>query len=650
MLLVPLAASAVGAATEPVVLEADDFHADLTRHVRALEDPARRSTLVEALAAPTERWQPIRTNVIDFGFSPSRFWLRVPVVSGADRRMTWKVSPEMAVAESMSVFLVRDGASAGDGEVEAETVLDAALVDAFDLRPVAHRFLVADITLDPGERAEVVIAYASDRATQMPLFIEDPATFAARVHGEAVATFAFFGLLAGMALVTTLYIASLGLPAAWNYGAYIGLSILYVAHADGHTFQYLWPDAPGWNVIALVPLGMATGVASLLFTRAFLTPNGEHPQLARWLAGATVPLALAAAGSFPFFEEPWFKTATAIAVALTTPLVFVSAVVALRAGTPGGRFFAGGVATVGATVVLLVIGYLVPGLYDQDDVGVLAAGALLVESVLFALAIFVQAIRVRGERSRALRAELALGREKLALSEALRSAEAETEGALATAARSRERLATTAHDIGQPLASLRASLIRLNRDDATRRQLEESFDYLARIVSQSLSAPAGGAASIPTEHDDEPERFEANVVLGNVAAMFANEAKAAGTRLRVVGCDVPVEARPLELMRIVSNLVANAVRHAGGERVVLGCRRRGPRLVFEVHDDGRGLAPERLGTLVRAGAKGAGSRGSGLGLAIVDELVRGNGFALDMRSRPGGGTSFHVAVPRAACE
>ena len=83
------------------------------------------------------------------------------------------------------------------------------------------------------------------------------------------------------------------------------------------------------------------------------------------------------------------------------------------------------------------------------------------------------------------------------------------------------------------------------------------------------------------EPGDGIETFEANIVLRNAVAMFAEEAETRGVELRFVSCCHAVKARPLELMRIVTNLISNAIKHAPSARVLVGCRCRGDSIKFE---------------------------------------------------------------------
>ncbi|MFO0629393.1 MAG: ATP-binding protein [Polyangiales bacterium] len=97
---------------------------------------------------------------------------------------------------------------------------------------------------------------------------------------------------------------------------------------------------------------------------------------------------------------------------------------------------------------------------------------------------------------------------------------------------------------------------------------------------------------------------------------------------------------PVALRRAVTNLVLNAVQHAGGRGV------RVARQVDELHGGRRrqrpGIAPGELRRLVSPFERGdtAEARGAGLGLAINVALVDLHGGTLSAHSEVGRGSTF----------
>jgi signal transduction histidine kinase len=135
-------------------------------------------------------------------------------------------------------------------------------------------------------------------------------------------------------------------------------------------------------------------------------------------------------------------------------------------------------------------------------------------------------------------------------------------------------------------------------------------------------------------------------VLGGVAGRYADP------RLSVRAPDaagLEVLGNADELVRVLGNLVDNALRHAA-RQVQVAAERRGARVALLVDDDGPGVPPEarervleRFTRLDEARDRDAG--GSGLGLAIVKELVERRGGRITLLEAPLGGLRAEVLLP-----
>jgi two-component system sensor histidine kinase KdpD len=219
-------------------------------------------------------------------------------------------------------------------------------------------------------------------------------------------------------------------------------------------------------------------------------------------------------------------------------------------------------------------------------------------------------------------------------------------------------LRTVGHDLRTPLTQISAAAAALRSpsllpDERTELAtgIEEGSDRLAAMIGKllDLSRLEVGAAEPRTDElllDDLVR--DALVALGPAAA-----------RVRVETEEPPpsVRADPVQVERIVVNLLENALLHGRpaaprspeSDRVLVRIARRRGRAVVRVVDGGPGIPPEAREALFRPFTRGERSAGpgSGLGLAIARGFAEANGGSLRVESYPGQGTAFVLELPPA---
>jgi len=107
-----------------------------------------------------------------------------------------------------------------------------------------------------------------------------------------------------------------------------------------------------------------------------------------------------------------------------------------------------------------------------------------------------------------------------------------------------------------------------------------------------------------------------------------------------VACD------PMRIERVVSNLVANALKHGGHDAPVvvrLEIQRRFARI--SVIDHGDGMTPEAAREMFARYRHGTHSAGYGLGLYISRHIVEAHRGRIGVASTPGKGSRFYFDLP-----
>ena len=110
-----------------------------------------------------------------------------------------------------------------------------------------------------------------------------------------------------------------------------------------------------------------------------------------------------------------------------------------------------------------------------------------------------------------------------------------------------------------------------------------------------------------------------------------------------------VRADRVRLRQVLDNLIDNAVKYSSpGEPVRVAAFADNGRIHVEVRDSGPGIPPESQRVIFEkfGRAPGDGTKpGTGLGLFIARSIAQAHGGSLDVRSAPGRGTTFALALP-----
>jgi two-component system, NtrC family, sensor histidine kinase KinB len=156
------------------------------------------------------------------------------------------------------------------------------------------------------------------------------------------------------------------------------------------------------------------------------------------------------------------------------------------------------------------------------------------------------------------------------------------------------------------------------------------------------------------ESGSNPPRFVLSTpeeLIGSPVAGVRPEAKRKGVSLVVdaTANGGQLRADRSQLGRVITNLLANAVRHTEpGGTVTIRALPFPDEVTFEVEDTGEGIPPEYLKRIFERFVQvpGATQGGAGLGLSIAQSIVRAHGGQMNVRSELGKGSVFSFTVPR----
>lgn len=222
-----------------------------------------------------------------------------------------------------------------------------------------------------------------------------------------------------------------------------------------------------------------------------------------------------------------------------------------------------------------------------------------------------------------------------------------------TATRSKTQFfAAASHDLRQPLQAIGiyVSLLKKRAQGPMEPlvgNLSTAVESLSKLVEELLEISRLDSGAI----QPRSQQIVIDDMFGLLEQEFAPQAANKGLDLRVRRAGFAVESDSTLMLRVVRNLLANAVRYTVNGGVLLAARPRGGVISIEVWDTGPGIHQQELDRVFEEFYRGESSRGEsgkggfGLGLSIVKRICNVLGLPLIVTTRPGSGTVFRVEVP-----
>ena len=216
-------------------------------------------------------------------------------------------------------------------------------------------------------------------------------------------------------------------------------------------------------------------------------------------------------------------------------------------------------------------------------------------------------------------------------------------------------ISNAAHQLRTPLALLKTQVafgLRSHSAPQLREVMQamaQGLQHTSRLVQQLLT--------LDVAHHQHGKTHElVTVDLGEVVKhaleLKAMDAAQLHSDLGVEGLDrvYTVQANPVLLQELVSNLLDNAIRYAGANaRITLRLSMQAQGVELLVMDNGPGIAQDQKVKVFERFYRvhNQQSDGSGLGLAIVKEIAQGCGASVGLEdARPAPGLWVRVQFPR----
>jgi signal transduction histidine kinase len=218
-------------------------------------------------------------------------------------------------------------------------------------------------------------------------------------------------------------------------------------------------------------------------------------------------------------------------------------------------------------------------------------------------------------------------------------------------------LAVLGHELRNPFAAITAATAvlrqRVTGDDSASRAIEviaRQCLHTTHLADDLLEVARLGTGKVQLEKQRLDLR---TIVLGTLEARRTQiERRQQHVTISLGAEPVWVDADPIRLTQVVSNLIDNAAKYTPERgHISVGITSGAREVSVEVHDTGMGVAADQLASIFEPFTQLRESRnlsdgGLGLGLAVVRSLTELHGGTVDARSAgPGQGSSFTIRLP-----
>ncbi|NIW80322.1 MAG: hypothetical protein GWN16_13080, partial [Calditrichae bacterium] len=219
-----------------------------------------------------------------------------------------------------------------------------------------------------------------------------------------------------------------------------------------------------------------------------------------------------------------------------------------------------------------------------------------------------------------------------------------------------ELTASLAHELRNPLGTIRGTVDILNDELAEENKRSEFFQILVK-ETERVSEVVENYLNFARKQKNPSSEFDVREVVQNTSMILSSRARKENIRFNIDLPNLPLVLKgdPNDLRQILVNLILNAIQamSEGGEIRVSGKvefanrhpdtnqthEKEYPCLQLSIKDQGGGMEPEALNKIFKPFYTTR-EQGTGLGLSIVKRIVDQHQWHIEVINQPGKGTEF----------
>jgi len=618
----------------------------VSKYLDFYQDPTGSLTIEDILQAPRPQFEALKTSTPHFGFTKNTIWLRASIQNKTPDMDKWYIHVHENFLPDYRVYLQR---SNGDLEIlESHSPLTNFTDRSIDFPELATALQIA-----PEEIVTLYIVYSSGGASNISLSLETIQSFTKNSMKKTSKNFISYGMMLIVIATSFLSLVILRKRVFLSYFLYVVVILLFLMHSDGVTFQYFWPHAPRFNNYFSIIIGLAFSIVPYDFARVFLRTKIYHPRLdkfMRFMIIATPVIIIPAA----FIEPQQVKRVLMLLATFSILTGTFAGVLASFKRFKEVRFYVMAWFFGAGSAAVMSLRHFTESTIGQhielDSIRI----AIIVDAIMMGLGVADRYSQHLKDRRKADEKNLTQAQQNLQLNDRLYDLEEQYRLATELVQTRDAELKNTVHDLRQPLHALRLNVENLRRhsdsENIDTHDVDATFSYLENLIASHLQSSVSAESPVDTTVTSPDTALSLSAILSSIHEMFEADAVAKGLEFRFVDTRHTCDLEPLVLMRIVTNIISNAIKYTTHGKILMGVRSTAEALRIEVHDTGSGLTAEEFSTVktrsVRLQNTAKHIEGQGLGLNIAHKLAEAHGLDLFLLPGRANGTSIIIKIPK----
>jgi two-component system phosphate regulon sensor histidine kinase PhoR len=220
----------------------------------------------------------------------------------------------------------------------------------------------------------------------------------------------------------------------------------------------------------------------------------------------------------------------------------------------------------------------------------------------------------------------------------------------------RKFFADASHELKTPVAAIKGASEILMRDENLPKDIQKEFTEMIFKENERLNNIIEDLLDISKLERKGSEMVlqsqRINVLVNEVFSTVSQLAKTKDIKLvNKVENGLILEIDYDKFRRMLLNLIKNAINYTDHGEIIISSKIRETEIELNVTDTGVGIANEELLNIFERfyrldNARSRDTGGTGLGLPIVKSIIERHNGTIDVTSKEGKGTTFHIRIPR----